>query len=98
MFPNPAGFYLKLTPETEADITSLDEDALTFLAHQVSAHLDGLVQERFRSRYLLCAKSEAEVSTLNKSDLIALLRWFYERLSFLVLIPVTEQSHAATTT
>ncbi len=94
-FPNPAGFYLKLTPETEAEITTLGYEGLSLLIHEVSK-LNFRESKSFIS-HDLSDSSDYEILWLSKSDRIALLRWLTERLSFLVLTPITV-SHAATTT
>jgi len=100
MFPNPAGYYLNLTPETEAEITALGFRPSKHLTYEVADFLSLEMNQpaSFSSCLKLSAKAEAEINRLSESNLIALLRWLTERLSFLVLTPVTVQSHAATTT
>lgn len=96
MFPNPSGFYLNLTPETEAEITTLGYEGLSLLIYEVSK----LIFRESNSfiSHDLSDSSDYEIIWLSKSDRIALLRWLTERLSFLTLTPITVQNHAATTT
>jgi len=100
MSPNPAGYYLNLTPETEAEIAALGYRSTKYLVYEVADCLSLKMNQptSFSSCLKLSAKAEAEINRLSESDLIALLRWLTERLSFLVLPPITVQSHAATTT
>jgi len=98
MFHNPAGYYLNLTPETESEITALGFRPSKYLTYEVADCLSLEMNQptSFSSCLKLSAKAEAEINRLSESDLIALLRWLTERLSFLVRVPVTVQNNVTT--
>ena len=76
MHPNPAGYYLNLSPETESEIKSLPLGGLYSLAADLAT---GLVQPEFI--YVVSTPSNKEIENLNPSDKIALFRWIGELMA-----------------
>lgn len=76
MFPNPAGYYLNLSPETENEIKALSLGGLYSLAADLAT---GLVQPEFI--YVISKASNEEIDKLSPSYKIALFRWIGELMA-----------------
>ena len=88
-FPQPAGYYgLQLSPEAEAEITSLDFNSLALLTHELTFKLitlRGSICTIFSTQEL-----DDELNKLSTSEVVAAIRWFSDRLAFLHTVPVQE--------
>ncbi len=76
--PNPAGYYLPLPEEIEAEITELDYEELTQTLADLVGHLNRDDDAfEFQGVYTF-PKFDFFVNAMKQTDLIALIRWVAE--------------------
>ena len=81
-YPNPAGYYLPLPEAFETEVVAMGKNQLTQFLDDLASHLNRDDEDFGFEGVYTSNDFDGFVDTLKKSDLIALIRWVAECLSW----------------